>query len=236
MECKAKSRVDKTNGDATTVKKSLTKHQSNSAQTRERLVSAAQKLYAERGIDAVSFNEITVAAGQKNRNALQYHFGNRDSLLQAIINKHANVIYTLRRERLKQASVASWSSSEAAAKVLVLPIADYVASNSDGVDYIKIVPQISILNMPLAHTGQSPSIILNKDRDFSRLMNSALEHLPAIEAKRRIFLAVSIAFHSIADIYRASAVKDAANYLTSHDKMVAQVVCSIDALFSAPPI
>ena len=35
----------------------------------------------------MSLNEITVAAGQKNRNALQYHFGNREGLLQAIIDQ-----------------------------------------------------------------------------------------------------------------------------------------------------
>ena len=47
------------------------KHAHRSAQTRERFICAAQRLYAERSIDAVSINEITVAAGQKNRNALQ---------------------------------------------------------------------------------------------------------------------------------------------------------------------
>ena len=62
------------------------KHASRSAQTRLNFIQTALKLYAERGIDAVSLNEITVAAGQKNRNALQYHFGDRNGLLQAMVD------------------------------------------------------------------------------------------------------------------------------------------------------
>lgn len=74
------------------------KHANRSARTRERFIEAAQRLYAQRSIDSVSLNEITVAAGQKNRNALQYHFGNRDGLLQAIIDQHAERVLVLRRQ------------------------------------------------------------------------------------------------------------------------------------------
>ena len=76
------------------------KHANRSAQTRTRFIEAAQQLFAERSIDAVSLNEITVAAGQKNRNALQYHFGNRDGLLQAIIDTRAERVQALRRDTL----------------------------------------------------------------------------------------------------------------------------------------
>jgi AcrR family transcriptional regulator len=38
------------------------------------LISAAERLYAERGVDAVSMREITREAGQKNSSAFQYHF------------------------------------------------------------------------------------------------------------------------------------------------------------------
>ncbi len=55
---------------------------------RARLVSSAEQLFAERGIDGVSLREITRNAGQKNATALQYHFGDRDGILRAIIAKH----------------------------------------------------------------------------------------------------------------------------------------------------
>ena len=80
------------------------KHATRSALTRQRFIEAAQRLFAERGIDSVSVNEITVAAGQKNRNALQYHFGDRNSLLQAIIDMHSKRVRQLRQPMLDAVS------------------------------------------------------------------------------------------------------------------------------------
>ena len=93
------------------------------AKSNERLANAVDQSssfipvrYAERSIDSVSLNEITVAAGQKNRNALQYHFGNRDGLLQAIIDKHALPASELRRRHLAALSGSGCSYAHAAAQ------------------------------------------------------------------------------------------------------------------------
>lgn len=52
--------------------------------TKTRILLAAESLFAERGVEAVSFREIAAAAGQQNTNAVQYHFKNKDRLIQAI--------------------------------------------------------------------------------------------------------------------------------------------------------
>lgn len=41
-------------------------------------------MYAQRSIESVSFREIALAAGNRNTNAVQYHFGDRETLVQAI--------------------------------------------------------------------------------------------------------------------------------------------------------
>ena len=56
--------------------------------TRERLIRAAEKLFAERGVSGVSLREINREAGAKNAVAVQYHFGDRDGLLRAVLAKH----------------------------------------------------------------------------------------------------------------------------------------------------
>lgn len=56
--------------------------------TRERILATAGRLMAERGPDAVSLREITRAAGQRNTGALQYHFGDREGLLRALVDRH----------------------------------------------------------------------------------------------------------------------------------------------------
>jgi AcrR family transcriptional regulator len=52
--------------------------------TREVILLTAERLFAERGIEAVPLRDIGVAAGQRNHVAVQYHFGDRETLVQAI--------------------------------------------------------------------------------------------------------------------------------------------------------
>jgi len=60
--------------------------------TRLRLILAAEQLFGELGIDAAPLRMVCDAAGQRNKNAVQYHFGDRMGLLQAI--------FTYREEQL----------------------------------------------------------------------------------------------------------------------------------------
>ncbi len=52
--------------------------------TRQRLLTTAEQLFAERGIDLVPLRDIGIAAGQKNNAVVQYHFGDRESLIAEI--------------------------------------------------------------------------------------------------------------------------------------------------------
>jgi AcrR family transcriptional regulator len=52
--------------------------------TRERLILAAERLFAERGIGGVSLREIGTAAGQRNNSAAQYHFDTKQGLVDAV--------------------------------------------------------------------------------------------------------------------------------------------------------
>ena len=60
----------------------------NPEATKLQLINAAEQLFAERGIDAVSLREITTAAGVRNSTALQYHFGDRHGILREVLRKH----------------------------------------------------------------------------------------------------------------------------------------------------
>lgn len=52
--------------------------------TKERIVLVAEALFAEHGLDGISLRQIGVAAGSGNNTAVQYHFGSKDLLIQAI--------------------------------------------------------------------------------------------------------------------------------------------------------
>jgi AcrR family transcriptional regulator len=53
--------------------------------TRQLILTAAERLFAERGISGVPLRDIAVAAGQRNNAAVQYHFGDRDEVVRAIM-------------------------------------------------------------------------------------------------------------------------------------------------------
>ena len=53
--------------------------------TRERLMMAGEDLMGQRGFDAVSLEEIAQQAKQRNKYAVQYHFGSRDGLYRAVL-------------------------------------------------------------------------------------------------------------------------------------------------------
>lgn len=69
--------------------------------TRQRIIDAAEQLFAERGIDAVSLREITAAA-DVNVAAAHYHFGSKDAVLAALFDDHAQRIVARRLELLDQ--------------------------------------------------------------------------------------------------------------------------------------
>jgi AcrR family transcriptional regulator len=207
------------------------KHADRSAQTRDRFIQAGQQLFAERSIDSVSLNEITVAAGQKNRNALQYHFGNREGLLQAIIDVHATRVRVLRQPYLDN---NDRNSARSAAQALIKPLEDYVEENASAIYYVKILSQLAALNSTILNPASTSGINFQHDENLEQLLRQALAHLKPAEAKRRLFLTVSITFHGIADICRASESSNTSSILKHRAALFQQITVAVESLLAAP--
>jgi AcrR family transcriptional regulator len=54
--------------------------------TKEKLIRAAERLFAEKGLAGVSVRDITLAAGARNQSALHYHFGCMEDLIREILS------------------------------------------------------------------------------------------------------------------------------------------------------
>jgi AcrR family transcriptional regulator len=177
-----------------------------------------------------------VAAGQKNRNALQYHFGNREGLLQAIIDTHATRVQVLRHQCLQALPTNEYSNAQAAAHVLVRPLADYVGENPTGIYYVKILSQLAALNSAIVNPSTRSGLSFNKEEALAALIRDAVSHLKPAEAQRRIFLTVSITFHGIADICRAGESSDTSSTLKQRPALFEQVALAVESLLAAPPV
>ncbi|MFF0746301.1 TetR/AcrR family transcriptional regulator [Streptomyces sp. NPDC004111] len=53
--------------------------------TREKLIRAAEEIFAAQGVDGAQLRDVVRLAGQSNPSAVQYHFGSRAGLLDAVM-------------------------------------------------------------------------------------------------------------------------------------------------------
>jgi AcrR family transcriptional regulator len=67
--------------------------------TRERVLDAAENLFAREGLSRPSVRQITSEAGV-NVAAVNYHFGSREGLVEAVFERHATAVNAERIEKL----------------------------------------------------------------------------------------------------------------------------------------
>lgn len=68
-----------------------------------RMILVAEALFAEGGINGVSMREIAAKAGQGNHFAVQYHFGSREGLVEAIFDYRMDQMEPVRERMLAAA-------------------------------------------------------------------------------------------------------------------------------------
>ncbi|HET7721128.1 MAG TPA: helix-turn-helix domain-containing protein, partial [Acidimicrobiales bacterium] len=121
--------------------------------TPDRLLRAAERLFAERGVDAVSLREITRESGARNAIALQYHFTDRAGVVAAIAAKHEPGIEAARRALLDEYEAGPDAGVELRplAAALVRPLAAKLSDPDGGPEYLRI--QADLLSRPRPALG-----------------------------------------------------------------------------------
>ncbi|MEY2470800.1 MAG: hypothetical protein QOK28_129 [Actinomycetota bacterium] len=117
-------------------------HARQSDDTRERLIDAAETLFAEHGVGAVSLREINRAAGAKNAVAVQYHFGDREGILRAINAKHFPPIDAARHAMLDEYEAQGKDDIRALAAAWVRPLTSKLDDTNGGLAYLQIYAEL----------------------------------------------------------------------------------------------
>ncbi len=68
-------------------------------QTRDKILNAAEALFADQSFDSVSLRDITLRAGVTLALA-SYHFGSKEALFEAVVARRADMLRRMREERL----------------------------------------------------------------------------------------------------------------------------------------
>ncbi len=127
--------------------------------TRKKILDVAEQLMAEKGVDGVTLNEIVRKSGQRNASALQYHFGGKPGLVQAIFDKHTPAIEARRVVYLNQLS--SPPRLREIINALILPLVEEMDNPDGGKDYLLFIARIqhhSLINQAEADREHHPSL------------------------------------------------------------------------------
>ena len=118
-------------------------------ETRANLLTAAEQLFATRGVEGVSLREIARSAGAKNVIAVQYHFADRDGVLRALLDKHLPAVDARRHALLDIAedhAAEDEPTLRGMAGALVRPLGSKLSDDSGGPEFLRVYADL--LNRP----------------------------------------------------------------------------------------
>ncbi|MCV7061482.1 TetR family transcriptional regulator [Mycolicibacterium vaccae] len=164
--------------------------------TQEAILKAAERLYAEHGVFAVSNRQVSEAAGQGNNAAVGYHFGTKADLVRAIEHKHRGPIEELRERRIAEIGDSTDMRDWVAA--LVCPLTDHLAALGNPTWYARFAAQVmtdpAYHNMVVKDALSSASLVRVLDG-----INECLPDLPVDVRVERNIMGRNLLMHTCAD-------------------------------------
>lgn len=115
--------------------------------TRDRLLDAAETLFAQRGLEGASMRSITTLANA-NLAAVNYHFGSKEGLLRALLEARIKPINEQRLVRLDRLQETGKLSIEAVLEAFIAPALDPALRPNDA--FLQIMTRIHHSTDPVA--------------------------------------------------------------------------------------
>jgi AcrR family transcriptional regulator len=201
------------------------------AHTKEKLLRAAERLFARDGIHRVRVREINALAGQKNSSALHYHFGSRERLVEAILLRHEEEIdlqVDLRLDALEAESTAAGVRD--VVEAIVRPLAAKLETQQ-GRDFLRIVPQILELLSENLRRGRAMPATPTSQRILA-LLEDRMSSLPEPVRRERLVAYILMLTSILAE--RAHHIETGHPMLLDTDQFIAHVLDIVEASLTAP--
>lgn len=207
--------------------------------TKLRLKAAAQRLFATRGIDGVSVQQIVAAAGQRNNASLNYHFGGKEGLVKALVVDGARLVDHNRQARLDALEAGGGPGTlREVVEALALPVLEIVAPDGTrDLTYLRFITSLQLNHRQLLREALEDRWNMGYRRCLDHIRQGApkwLPHLPAEILEQRM---------SIMNIYgnaiwsaREAALDESrqANKLWRQPHIVPNVVDTLLAVLECP--
>lgn len=191
--------------------------------TRDRLLRAAERLFAENGIGPTSTRAILREAEQRNESALQYHFGGRKGLVQALYAERGAQVNEERQLMFEEIEHEGNPSLRALCEVALMPPVRIARRDPEFATFLKIVGELVFTPNAELREGRANNDLDTVER-VSRLLISKLD-LPETLIARRLEMMDRMAALFLAQRARAGKSFDGAEselfFETTLDAMVA---------------
>ena len=169
----------------------------SSEPARRQLLDTALRLFAARGIAAVSLREIRLAAKQRNAGALHYHFGSKEGLLRALLERELPPLVARRRVLLAEATLSPPGGLRPVAAIFVLPFAEMATGSEHERSVVQLINQLHD-DVSLSFSQITDLVGDTAIGSASDLLRSRIGGIPAEILAERISLANSIFLHAAA--------------------------------------
>lgn len=193
--------------------------------TKEQIVLVAERMFAERGIDGVSLRQIGAAAGNGNHSVVQYHFGSKEELVEAIFAYRLPDLNERRRILTAHHEPADLRS---AVECYVLPILEQgEQAGSHYLSFIAMLQQTDERHL----LNRIPAEFQAQTMAFREQVAGLLAETPEPLRTHRLGQAMSFSVHASADRERRQASGDPVLSFAVH---VADLLDGLIGFLTAP--
>jgi AcrR family transcriptional regulator len=204
--------------------------------TRDRLIEAANRAFAEHGIMRTSLVEVTRQAGQRNRGAVHYHFGGRDELLAAVLEQHVAFLAEREGELLAIATSRPADDIASVVEAVIRPAMELAESGDSGRNYLLIVGEL----IELGPTDRNDAVQQMMAKTGGYEVYAVLaERIPEMDEElrnERFALMTAFVIGAIARRARAETIEKGGRQQLSTERFVANLISMATAMVSADPV
>lgn len=200
--------------------------------TREKLLDAAARAFADHGVANASLLDITRQAGQRNRGALHYHFGSRDGVLAAVLDRHVD--FLARREgELLEVAIRT-QALPPVVEAIVRPAVELAESGWRGRCCLLIVAELAEEDP----RDLAPEVQATLDRTGGNAVYAALEErlpsMPEDVRNERLALITEFILRAVADRARLLGRRRKGRPQLDREDFVTNLVAMVAAAVAAP--
>lgn len=202
-------------------------------ETRQRLVDAATREFADRGVQAASLLEISRVAGQRNRGAVHYHFGSREGMLVAVVEEQVDFLARRERELLALAGERPGDLASAL-EALVRPAVELADQGWKGRCYLILMCEL----VEDAPETMDEDVVAALERaggyEAYALVEQRLPAMPEAVRHERLSLTTSFILRASADRARSEHRETPGRAQLPTEAFVANLLAMAAGMLSAP--